>query len=118
MAENYLPILFQFILAAVVAGAFVGLSLILGPVKKAKDKYDTYECGIDYKKDARRTMNVKFYLIAILFVIFDLEIVFLFPWAVVYKKIGILGIIEMFSFLVVLLVGLIYAWKKGALEWE
>ena len=118
MAHNYLPIVYQLILALLVVGGLLGISHLLGPRKKDPVKDDNYECGVDYEQDARRHINVKFYLIAILFILFDLEVVFLYPWAVVYKKLGPLGIIEMFSFLAVLIIGFIYAWKKGALEWE
>jgi NADH-quinone oxidoreductase subunit A len=118
MAQDYIPVIFQIILALLVAGGLVFLSHILGPKKRTKVKNDTYECGVDYWGDARKHFNIKYYLIAILFILFDIEIVFLFPWAVVYKKIGIIGIVEMFIFLFILIVGLVYAWKKGALEWE
>ena len=118
MAQDFIPVLFQLILAIVVGAGLVLLSHILGPRKKSKIKDDTYECGVDYFGDARKYLNVKYYIVAILFILFDIEIVFLFPWAVVYRKIGIIGIVEMFIFLFILVIGLIYAWKKGALEWE
>lgn len=118
MANTYLPIILQFTLAIIVAGGLLGISHLLGPRFRSKAKDDTYECGVDYFGHARRHINIKYYLIAVLFILFDLEVVFLYPWAVVYKKIGILGIVEMFAFLLVLIIGLVYAWKKGAIEWQ
>ena len=118
MLENYFPIL-MFILV----GLGVGLGpLILGklvsPHKPDAEKNSPYECGLEAFEDARMKFDVRYYLVAILFILFDLEIAFLFPWAVVLKDIGLFGFLAMLVFLFVLVVGFIYEWKKGALEWD
>lgn len=118
MLENYLPVLI-FIAIGLLFG--VGLELIgylAAPRKPDKAKNLPYECGFDAFENARMKFDVRFYLVAILFIIFDLEIAFLFPWAVVLDKIGWFGIGTMAFFLGLLVVGFIYEWKKGALEWE
>jgi NADH-quinone oxidoreductase subunit A len=116
--ENYFPIL-MFILV----GLGVGLGpLILGkllsPNKPDAEKNSPYECGFEAFEDARMKFDVRYYLVAILFILFDLEIAFLFPWAVVLKEIGMFGFLAMLFFLFVLVVGFIYEWMKGALEWD
>jgi NADH-quinone oxidoreductase subunit A len=116
--ENYFPILL-FILV----GLFVGLGpLILGklvsPHKPDSEKNSPYECGFEAFEDARMKFDVRYYLVAILFILFDLEIAFLFPWAVVLQEIGLAGFLSMMLFLFVLVVGFIYEWMKGALEWD
>jgi len=118
LANEYTPI-FIFILIAMGMGA-VPLVLTLFVAKQNPDdeKLSSYECGFEAFEDARLQIDVRFYLLAILFVIFDLESAFLFPWAVVLDQIGLFGFVEMVMFLVILLVGYIYAWKKGALQWE
>jgi len=118
LANEYAPI-FIFILIAMGMGA-VPLVLTLFVAKQNPDdeKLSAYECGFEAFEDARVQIDVRFYLLAILFVIFDLESAFMFPWAVVLNKIGLFGFVEMVMFLVILLVGYIYAWKKGALQWE
>ncbi|MFK8028083.1 MAG: NADH-quinone oxidoreductase subunit A [Gammaproteobacteria bacterium] len=118
MLENYFPIL-MFILV----GLGVGLGpLILGklvsPHKPDAEKNSPYECGFEAFEDARMKFDVRYYLVAILFILFDLEIAFLFPWAVVLPEIGMFGYVAMMIFLFVLVVGFIYEWKKGALEWD
>ena len=118
LVENYLPILIFLAVAAVVAGAAVGLSLILAKQKPDPEKNSAYECGFPAFDDARAKFDVRFYLVAILFIIFDLEIAFLFPWAVALGDIGVAGFWSMIIFLGVLTAGFIYEWKKGALEWE
>lgn len=115
---NYLPILVFIGIAAVVSAAAVALSLIVAKQKPDADKLSAYECGFDAFDDARHKFDVRFYLVAILFIIFDLEVAFLFPWAVTLGKIGIFGFWSMVSFLGILTVGFIYEWKKGALDWE
>jgi NADH-quinone oxidoreductase subunit A len=118
MLGNYLPVLIF-----IGVGIFFGilplmLGKLLGPKKPNKAKLSAYECGFSPFEDARLPFDVKFYLVAILFIIFDLETAFLFPWAVVLHRIGWLGFWAMMVFLAILIVGFIYEWKKGALEWE
>jgi len=118
MLENYLPILiFMIIGIAIGAGASL-VGFLLGTRRPDPEKNSPYECGFEAFEDARMKFDVRYYLIAILFIIFDLEIAFLFPWAVVLKKIGLFGFTSMMIFLGILVVGFIYEWKKGALEWE
>lgn len=118
MLENYFPILMF-----IVVGLGIGLGpLILGkllaPSKPDAEKNSPYECGFEAFEDARMKFDVRYYLVAILFILFDLEIAFLFPWAVVLQEIGLFGFIAMLVFLFILVVGFIYEWKKGALEWD
>lgn len=115
---HYLPILVFLGLAAVISCAAVGLSLIAGKQKPDDEKNSAYECGFDAFEDVRGRFDVRFYLVAILFIIFDLEIAFLFPWAITLGTIGMFGFWSMVVFLGVLTVGFIYEWNKGALEWE
>jgi len=118
MLENYLPILI-FITVGVLAGAVpIAVGFILGPQRPDSAKTSPYECGFEAFEDARMKFDVRYYLVAILFIIFDLEIAFLFPWAVALRDIGLLGFTAMAIFLGILVVGFIYEWKKGALEWE
>jgi len=118
LANEYAPI-FVFILIALAMGAApLVLTVLLAEQKPDDEKLSAYECGFEAFEDARMHFDVRFYLVAILFVIFDLETAFLFPWAVVLDQIGIFGFIEMMLFLAILLVGYIYAWNKGALQWE
>lgn len=118
LANEYIPI-FIFILIAMVMGvAPLALTYLLAEQKPDAEKLSAYECGFEAFEDARMQFDVRFYLLAILFVVFDLESAFLFPWAIVLNKIGFFGFVEMMLFLVILLVGYIYAWKKGALQWE
>ncbi|MCW3475195.1 NADH-quinone oxidoreductase subunit A [Limobrevibacterium gyesilva] len=115
---NYFPILVFVAIAAVIAVAMVGGSLIAARQKPYAEKLSAYECGFDAFDDARRRFDVRFYLVAILFIIFDLEVAFLFPWAVSLSDIGVFGFLSMMGFLAVLTVGFIYEWCKGALDWE
>ena len=118
MLENYFPILL-FIAVGVVMGALpVLLGFIVAPSKPDSEKLSPYECGFEAFEDARMKFDVRYYLVAILFILFDLEIAFLFPWAIVLKEIGIFGFVSMMVFLGILVVGFIYEWMKGALEWE
>ena len=118
MIHNYLPIL-VFMLVGIAFGiAPVVLSALLAPHKPNPEKYSPYECGFAPFEDSRLKFDVRYYLVAILFIIFDLEIAFLFPWAVAFKKMGLFGVLAMALFLFLLLIGFIYEWKKGALEWE
>jgi NADH-quinone oxidoreductase subunit A len=115
---DYLPVLLFLCVAGVVALAAIGLSFIIATQKPDSEKLSAYECGFPAFDNARAKFDVRFYLVAILFIIFDLEIAFLFPWAVALGDIGVLGFWSMMLFLAVLTVGFIYEWKRGALEWE
>ncbi|MBF0357510.1 MAG: NADH-quinone oxidoreductase subunit A [Magnetococcales bacterium] len=118
MLESYFPVLVLLGAGMAMAVGMIGLSYIVGPKNPYADKQSQYECGFEPFNRIRMQFDVRFYLVAILFIIFDIEAAFLFPWAVAFNDIGIIGFIEMVLFLFVLLVGYIYAWKKGALEWE
>jgi len=118
MLENYLPILFFIIIGLVIGVALPILGFLLGNRQPGPEKNSPYECGFEAFEDARMKFDVRYYLVAILFIIFDLEIAFLFPWAVVFKDIGLFGFIAMMIFLAILVIGFIYEWKRGALEWE
>ncbi len=115
---NYFPILIFMLIAGVIALAMVFGSLIAARQKPYPEKLSAYECGFEPFDDARRRFDVRFYLVSILFIIFDVEVAFLFPWAVSLSKIGMFGFFSMLGFLIVLTVGFIYEWNKGALEWE
>ena len=116
--ENYLPVLLFIVVGAMVGIGPLVIGKLLGPSKPDPEKLSPYECGFEAFEDARMKFDVRYYLVAILFIIFDLEIAFLFPWAVVLDQIGLFGFSAMMLFLAVLVVGFIYEWKKGALEWE
>ncbi|ATX82670.1 NADH dehydrogenase subunit A [Mariprofundus ferrinatatus] len=118
LANEYAPIFIFIIIAIAMGAAPLVLTLFLAEQKPDAEKLSAYECGFEAFEDARLQFDVRFYLLAILFVVFDLESAFLFPWAVVLDQIGLFGFVEMVLFLLVLLVGYIYAWKKGALQWE
>jgi NADH-quinone oxidoreductase subunit A len=115
---EYWPVLL-FILVAIGLGiALLVIGMLAGPRRPESEKLAPYECGFEAFEDARMRFDVRYYLLAILFIIFDLEIAFLFPWAVVFKQIGLVALIEMALFLLLLVIGFAYVWKKGALEWE
>jgi len=122
MLQNYLPVLLFLIV-----GALFGLAPLLlgwgagkffGTIRPDAEKRSPYECGFDPFDDARMQFDVRYYLVAILFIVFDLEIAFVFPWALVFRELGVFGLIEMGVFLALLVIGFVYVWKKGALEWE
>ena len=115
---EYLPILVFLILAFGISIGAIFSSLVVGEKNAYTDKNSTYECGFDPFDDSRSRFEVKFYLVAILFIIFDLEIAFLFPWAITLGNIGLFGFFSMMLFLFILTIGFIYEWKKGALDWE
>ncbi len=115
---EYLPILLFMLIALGMSGAMVLGSILVAKQKPDPDKNSAYECGFDAFGDARNKFDVRFYLVTLLFIIFDLEIAFLFPWAIALKDIGVFGFWSMVTFLGVLTVGFIYEWKKGALDWE
>ena len=118
LIRDYLPLFLFLAVALSVAVAAPVLSFLMARQKPDKEKLSAYECGFEAFGDARSKFDVRFYLVAILFIIFDLEIAFLFPWAVTLGDIGTAGFLSMMVFLGVLAVGFIYEWKKGALEWE
>ena len=115
---NLFPLLILFVVAAGFAGANVLLSTLLGPRRPNATKNDSYECGIDPVGDARLRFSVKFYIIAMLFILFDIEAIFLYPWAVMFNQLRLFGLMEMFAFLGFLVMGYIYLWKRGALDWD
>lgn len=115
--QNYLSILLFILIGFLVGVLPIVAGRVLGPHKPNPAKLSPYECGFDAFSDARMQFNVRYYVIAMLFILFDLEITFLFPWAVALHKIGLFGFGAMLLFLIVLVVGFIYEWKKGALEW-
>ncbi len=114
----YLPIIFFLGIATVLGGGFMLAAWIVAPRSPDREKVSAYECGFNAFDDARMKFDVRFYLVSILFIIFDLEVAFLFPWALALDEIGVFGFWSMMTFLGVLTVGFIYEWKKGALEWE
>ena len=116
--SEYLPILIFILIGLVIAVSMTAIPFILGASKPDSEKLSAYECGFEAFDDARGKFDVRFYLVAILFIIFDLEVAFLFPWAISLGSIGIFGFWSMMIFLLFLTVGFIYEWKKGALEWE
>ena len=118
MLTEYFPILVFLGIAGGIALAMVGASLLIARQKPYPEKLTAYECGFEAFDDARRRFDVRFYLVAILFIIFDLEVAFLFPWAVSLADIGMFGFLSMLGFLGVLTVGFVYEWRKGALDWE
>jgi NADH-quinone oxidoreductase subunit A len=115
---DYAPILIFLVVAAAITGAMIGASFLLAQQKPDSEKLSAYECGFEAFSDARAKFDVRFYLVAILFIIFDLEVAFLFPWAISLKDTGAFGYFSMIGFLGVLTVGFVYEWKKGALDWE
>jgi NADH-quinone oxidoreductase subunit A len=118
MSENYFPVLL-FIMVGLAIGVIpLVLGWVLAPNRPDEAKLSPYECGFEAFEDARMKFDVRYYLVAILFILFDLEIAFLFPWAIVLKELGMFGFVSMMIFLSILVVGFIYEWKKGALEWE
>ncbi len=116
--NEYIGIAVSFVLAGAIAGAMVWLGSTLGEKKPTPAKLAPFECGEDPISLPTGRLAIKFYLIAILFILFDVELVFLYPWAVVYRNLGSLGLIEMGIFLGILMVGFVYAWDNGALEWR
>ena len=118
MLAEYFPILLFIIVALVIGVAPLALGKLLGPSRPDPEKLSPYECGFEAFEDARMKFDVRYYLVAILFILFDLEIAFLFPWATVINEIGVAGFVSMMVFLGILVVGFVYEWMKGALEWE
>ncbi len=118
MLIDYLPLIILLILSTLVGLLVLFLGRYFGPHRPTEKKGQPYESGMIPYGPGTRQMSVKYYLVAVLFILFDVEVVFFLPWAVAFKKLGLFGLIEMFIFVIILLVGFIYVWKKGALEWE
>jgi NADH-quinone oxidoreductase subunit A len=118
MINSYLPILVIVLLAAFIGTVIIVLSSLLSHGNPSSVKLMPYECGMDPIGSARRRFSVRFFVMGMLFIVFDIELIFLFPWATIYSKLGMFGFVEMLVFVLVLLAGLVYVWKKGALEWE
>ena len=118
MLENYFPVLMFIAVGLVLGGVLLTVGRAVAPHKPDPKKLSPYECGFEAFEDARMKFDVRYYLVAILFIVFDLEIAFLFPWAVALDAVGVVGLAAMGVFLLVLVVGFIYEWKKGALEWD
>lgn len=118
MASEYVPVLVMFLLAAVVVVVMIGLGWLLGPRNRTPIKLETFECGNEASGSAWGRFSVKFYMTAILFIIFDVEVVFMYPWAVMFRSLGWFGFVEMLVFIGILTIGLLYVWRRGALEWE
>ena len=116
--KAYVPVLLFLLVAIAFAGGTIGLSSIIVPRRRNSVKMSTYECGVDPVGDARERFSVKFYLVAVLFILFDIEAVFLYPWAVAFRQLGLYGLVEMVLFILILLVGYVYLLKKRALDWE
>jgi len=118
MTSPYLPLLVHFLIVVAVAAAILGLSAWVGVKRPSESKLSPYECGSPPVGDARERFSVSFYLVAMLFILFDVEAVFLYPWAVVFKSLKWFGFVEMLLYIAVLLAGYVYVWKKGALDWK
>ena len=118
MLEQYFPILLFILFGLALGALMLSVGRMVSPNRPDPEKLSPYECGFEAFEDARMKFDVRYYLVAILFILFDLEIAFLFPWAVVLPEIGYFGFIAMMVFLAIIIVGFIYEWKKGALEWE
>ncbi|MES2983692.1 MAG: NADH-quinone oxidoreductase subunit A [Pseudomonadota bacterium] len=118
IVQSYFPVLVFLVIACGLSAIMIGVPFLIAKLKPDAEKLSPYECGFEPFDDARGQFDVRFYLVAILFIIFDLEVAFLFPWAISLSKIGLLGFWSMMGFLGILTIGFIYEWKKGALDWE
>ncbi len=116
--KDYLPIILFLVIALILSAGFILINFLLSPNNPDPEKLSAYECGFEPFNDSRMEFDVRFYLVAILFIIFDLEIAFLFPWAISLGTIGVFGFVSMMIFLFILTIGFVYEWKKGALDWE
>jgi NADH-quinone oxidoreductase subunit A len=116
--DNYGSLLLMFILAAGLAALLITVSTIVGRHKQTREKDQPYECGMKPTGDARQPFSVHFYMVALIFILFDIEAIFLYPWALVYHDLKVFGFVEMLLYIIILLVGYIFLWKKGALEWD
>ncbi len=115
---GYVAIALLIVIATLVALIAIGLGVLFGPRKPSEAKSMPYESGMNPYGEGTRRMPIRFYLVAVLFILFDIEVVFFLPWAITFRQLGLFGLAEMIIFIVILLVGYVYAWKKGALEWE
>jgi NADH-quinone oxidoreductase subunit A len=118
LAAKYSSLLFLLVLSAAIPAIMVTIATVTSKLRPSTVKHIPFECGVDPTGTARRRFSVKFFLVALLFLVFDVETIFIFPWAVLFRKLGLFGFIEMTIFLFILILGLVYVWKKGALEWE
>ena len=116
--NEYIPVLIMTVLAVATSAGMIVATTLIGPKQKFADKMEPFECGESPIVSPKLRFSIKFYLIAIFFVVFDIEAVFLYPWAVLFKELGMFGFVEMMVFLSILAIGLVYVWKRGALEWE
>jgi len=116
--DNYGSLLLMFILAAGLSGALIVVSALVGKHKRTREKDQPYECGIRPTGDAREPISVQFYMVALLFILFDIEAIFLYPWDLVYHDLKLFGFVEMLVYIIILLAGYIFLWKKGALDWN
>jgi NADH-quinone oxidoreductase subunit A len=116
--DAYGPLLLMFLAAMGISGAILALSALIGRHKHNRAKDQPYECGITPTGDAREPFSVQFYLVALLFILFDIEAIFLYPWALVYRDLRLFGFVEMLLYIIILLAGYVYLWKKGALDWN
>lgn len=116
--SEYIPVLIMILLASSTSIGILIITSLVGPKKRFADKMEPFECGESPIVSPRQRFSVKFYLVALFFVIFDIEAVFLYPWAVLFNDLGMFGFVEMMIFIIILAVGLVYVWKRGALEWE
>jgi NADH-quinone oxidoreductase subunit A len=116
--SEYIPVLIMFLLAAATSVGILVATTLIGPKKRFAEKMEPFSCGENQTQSPKLRFSVKFYLVALFFVIFDIEAVFLYPWAVLFKDLGLFGFVEMMIFIFILAVGLVYVWKRGALEWE
>jgi NADH-quinone oxidoreductase subunit A len=116
--DNYGSLLLMFVLAAGLSGALLVMSALIGKHKRTREKDMPYECGIRPTGDARQPFSVQFYMVALVFILFDIEAIFLYPWALVYRELKVFGFVEMVLYIMILLAGYIYLWKKGALDWN
>ena len=114
---GYIPLIIMFLIAVLLPFALLGASRLVQRRVYGRDKLLPYECGVDPIGDARERFSVRFYIVAMLFLVFDVETIFLFPWAIIYDKLALFGLVEMLIFIGILVVGYYYAWRKGALEW-
>jgi NADH-quinone oxidoreductase subunit A len=116
--NEYIPVLIMFVLAALTAGGMIVATTLIGPKLKFAEKMEPFECGESPIVSSKQRFSVKFYLIALFFVIIDVETIFVYPWAVLFRDLGLFGFVEMMVFIVILTIGLVYIWKRGALEWD
>ena len=115
--QNYIPILLMLAVVTLLAGGMIALSYLLGPRRPTRQKLTAYECGIAPTGDARQRFSVKFYLVAMVFILFDVEVIFLYPWAVIYRELKLFGFVEMLLFILLVAAGFAYLWRKGVLDW-